>query len=88
MRLPQMNQWEMLQINWVDSAAGEAGWHNPTKSEFEIDGCVSVGMAYAQSHDRIVLILSRATLHDQIDGLITIPTCAITGYARLVPKKS
>ena len=83
MRLPKMSQWDLLLIEWVDSAGGDSGWHKPKKKELEIDGCITVGMVYAQSPDRIAMVLSRDTANDQVDSVITIPTCAITGYTRL-----
>lgn len=88
MRLPKMSQWCLLMIEWVDSAGTESGWHEPKEEELEIDGCITVGMVYAQSPDRIALVLSRDTKNDFIDGIITIPTVAITGYKRLGPTKT
>jgi hypothetical protein len=83
MRLPQFDQWETVLLEWADSAAPVTGWHKPKPKEMEIDGCVTVGMVYAQSVDRITVVLSRDTVNEQIDGIITIPAAAVTGYARL-----
>jgi hypothetical protein len=88
MRLPKMDQWELVQFEWVDSAGPESGWHKPGKKEMEIHGCVTVGQLYAQSSDRVVVVLSRDSTSKNVDGIITIPTVAITAYARLkqIPK--
>ena len=83
MRLPKMSQWDLLLIEWVDSAGGDSGWHKPKKKELEIDGCITVGMVYAQSPDRIAMVLSRDTKMNNIDCVITIPTVAITSFTRL-----
>lgn len=83
-----MAQWDLLMIEWVDSAGVESGWHQPHEAELEIDGCITVGMVYAQKPDRIALVLSRDTMNNNIDGIITIPTVAITGYTRLGPKRT
>jgi hypothetical protein len=88
MRLPKMTQWELVELHWADSVGGSGGWHKPKKKEVEIDGCITVGMVYSQSVDRIVVVLSRDTGNGHVDGLITIPTVAITGYTRLGPKRA
>ena len=58
-----MEQWELIEVEWVDSAGTENGWHKPGKKEMEIHGCVTVGQLYAQSVDRIVIVLSRDSPH-------------------------
>jgi len=88
MRIPNMSQWDLLQVEWLDSTGNGDGWHKPKKRELEIDGCITVGMVYAQSPDRIALVLSRDTKTNDIDGIITIPTVAITGYTKLGPKRA
>jgi hypothetical protein len=83
MRLPKMEQWELIEVEWVDSAGTENGWHKPGKKEMEIHGCVTVGQLYAQSTDRIVIVLSRDSTSQNIDGIITIPTVAVTALRKL-----
>jgi hypothetical protein len=83
MRLPKMEQWELIEVEWVDSAGTENGWHKPGKKEMEIHGCVTVGQLYAQSVDRIVIVLSRDSTSKNIDGIITIPTVAVTALRKL-----
>ena len=83
MRIPKLEQWALVEIEWLDSAGTSSGWHKPTKKEMEIDGCVTVGMLYAQSRDRLVVVLSRDTQNNNIDGIVTIPTVAITGITTL-----
>ena len=78
-----MEQWALIEVEWLDSTGDNTGWHKPTKREMEIDGCVTVGMLYAQSRDRLVVVLSRDTTTNKIDGIITIPTVAITAITTL-----
>lgn len=78
MRLPKLEQWELVRVEWMDSRGGDNGWHKPKRKSFAIEGCVTVGQVYAMSSDRIVLVLSRDTLNDYVDSLITIPSIAIT----------
>jgi hypothetical protein len=84
MRIPRLSQWDLVEVHWIDSSGVESGWHKPAKKEMETNGCVSVGMVYAQSHDRIVLVLSRDTTNKNIDGMVTIPAVCVTEIIPLV----
>lgn len=86
-RLPKFEQWEVVELVWLDSGRIEEGWYKPRKKDIEIDGCSTVGMVYAQAPDRITIVLSRDTKRKEICSAITIPTCAITDYNRLVRTK-
>lgn len=83
-----MEQWDLVEVEWMDSCAGDTGWHKPKKKEVEIDGCVTVGQVYAVSADRIVVALSRDTTLNHVDGIITIPTISITKFTRLERKRA
>lgn len=83
MRIPPLNQWDPVEVHWMDSAGPQSGWHKPSKKEMEINGCVTIGQLYAQSRDRIVICLSRDTTCKNVDGLITIPAVAVTSIRTL-----
>lgn len=84
MRLPQFEQWELLEVHWNDAAApSEQVWMKPKKKDMEISGVITVGQLYAQSADRLVLVLTRDSNCKNIHGMITILTAAVTSYSVL-----
>ena len=87
MRIPQCDQWEQVEIHWVDSNGDEDGWHKVEPIEMEIHGCVTVGQVYAQGTDRITIALSvdmgSKGKRKTVNGILTIPAVAITEFYKL-----
>ena len=84
MRLPQLDQWEAVRVEWSDSSGpGEAGWQKIGKKQQEIHGMVTVGQVFAQSSDRLTLCFSWDPVAKHTDGFITIPLVAVSGVERL-----
>jgi hypothetical protein len=64
----------------MDSCGPEqSGWHELTDEDRDVVGCVTVGMVESQDDTRITLALSREP-SGQVDGAISIPLVAITGF--------
>jgi hypothetical protein len=82
-RLPRFSQWEVVELQWVDSAGAGEGWHKLKPKETQIEGCVSAGMVCAQDQEAVTLVLSRDTTNKNVCSAITIPTCTVSGYRRL-----
>lgn len=83
MRIPKCEQWDLVEVHWMDSRGSDEGWHKIKKREMEIHGCITVGQVYAQSSDRLCIILSRDSVENQADSSITIPAIAITQFYKL-----
>jgi hypothetical protein len=83
MRLPSCDQWEFVEVHWVDSVGDESGWRKPSRKDLEIHGLITVGQVYEQAPDRICIALSTDRTRKKVDGFITIPAVAITDFWRL-----
>jgi hypothetical protein len=86
MKLPHFDQWEVVTVEWVDSAGADQGWHKLKPRETIVDGCTSAGMVYSQDATGVTLVLSREEINEQVDSAITIPLVAITGFKRMAAR--
>jgi len=83
MKIPQVERWECVRVEWVDSCGPKHGWHKAAKKEQQVAHCVSGGLVFAQDAECLSLVLSRDTDSKAIDGIITIPNVAITAFEHL-----
>lgn len=88
MRLPKLEQWASVRVEWVDSCGpSNGGWIDSDDLPTEIVGCVTVGMVQHATTDRITLVLSHDNDNGNINGAITIPAVAITSLVPLDSKR-
>lgn len=86
MRIPQLGQWEPVQIEWSDANGGTEGWGKVSNKERSIHGVMTVRMVESQDVDRLTVVLSLDPDTKQVRSTITIPVSAITGVVRLIAK--
>lgn len=78
---------ELLQIEWVDSSGVQGGWQFLEDFNTELVKVTSVGFLVKETEELIALSLNygKETINspEQINGVITIPKCAITSISSL-----
>lgn len=78
---------KILQVEWVDSSGVQGGWQFLEDFETELVRVSSVGYLVKETEELIALStnLGERTVNspEQINGVITIPKCAITSISSL-----
>ena len=88
MKLPDFDQWEIVRLEWMDSATCEPGWGKLRRKDRNLTGCMTVGQVYEQTDEALTVVLSRDTTNKHVNCAITIPTVNITRFRRFGGGKS
>jgi hypothetical protein len=84
LRIPKLSKWQPVKIEWTDSCGSNDGWHEPNIRALAPSKCITIGMLIKQSPDSLSVVLSRGADGKAVDGIITIPTFAMTAVTRLL----
>lgn len=73
MRIPKLDQFDAVRVEWSDPNAVPGEWHKPSPKGMTVDGCVSVGQVYKVHADRLTIICSWDPCNKHANGGMTIP---------------
>lgn len=82
MRLPNLFQWEVVRVTWIDATGTEEGWNHIGDDEATLHTVVTVGQVHSQSPEDILICLSWDTHTDRAGGWISIPAVNIIDLQR------
>lgn len=83
MRMPRLNQWDIVRVEWTDPCALPEGWHKPSRKDMAVRQCVSVGFVYKVHDDGLTITNSRDAVAGTIGGGVTIPFVNLRAIRKL-----
>lgn len=89
MRLPKLQKWQVVVVEWDDSIGITPGWHEPDEDYIEVGKCVTAGLVFGWSATHMRVVLSRDISTGNIHSSVSIPCVSITKVVLpQMPKKA
>lgn len=73
MRLPKLNRWDGVRVEWSDPQAIPAEWNKLKLKDCRTAGCITIGQVWTNLEDRLVVLLTWDSVNKHVNGGIVIP---------------
>lgn len=83
MTRPNLKQWDLLKVEWIDSAGASDRWEFTEIVGTEPCRCQTVGWLIQQGEEVMVIAGHRTVNREQVNGHMVIPKVAVTKVTRL-----
>lgn len=82
MRLPRLEKWDVVRIEWDDAHGGDLCWEAIEDKHRTLEPIITVGQYDSKTEDVIVVVLSRDS-RGNVDCYISVPIVGISKVTKL-----